>query len=236
MNSSDAKNDANKGTVWITRSEPGAVKSRTIWERAGFDCYMKPVIAVSIAPHMPKPLPDRAVLLITSQNALRILGILTDRRDWPVMTVGDASAAMARKMGFEDVLSAKGNGQDLLEMVQKVYEPGSQKVFVYASGANIRLNLATALREKGYKARRDVYYRNEVVQNIDLSDAPELSHIALYSPMAARRVRPFAGRFKKAQTISISAQADQELQERFKGRRIVSKRPMEAAMIFAVSS
>lgn len=225
-----------KGIVWITRAQAGANKSRVAWERAGFECYIKPVIEVSIAAEMPKPLPDRAVVLITSQNALRILEQLTDRRDWPVMTVGDASAAWARKMGFEDVLSAKGNAQDLLELIQKVYEPNASRVFVYASGANIRLNLAKELREKGYKSRRDIYYRNVKMENIDLSDAPALTHIALYSPMAAKFVRRYAGRFNKARTISISPQTDQALRQRFKDRRLIAKRPMEAAMIFTVLS
>jgi len=221
-------------TVWITRSAGSAQKSKEAWEQAGFDAYINPVIDISIAPTMPKPLPDNAVLLITSQNALRTLALLTDRRDWSVMTVGDASAALAREMGFGDVLSAKGNGQDLLELTQRIYAPESKRIFVHASGANIRLNLAKALREKGYKSRRDIYYQNTPKTVIDLTNAPEITHIALYSPMAAKSVRRFAGRFNKASTISISAQTDRALEARYKNRRLIANRPTERDMISAV--
>lgn len=223
-----------KETVWITRSFDGAQKSKAVWEQAGFDVYINPVIDIAIAPTMPEPVPDHAVLLITSQNALRMLAVMTDRRDWPVMTVGDASAALARNMGFVDVLSAKGNGQDLLDLVQRIYTPDSSRLFVHGAGANIRLNLAQALREKGYQARRDVYYENTRKSHIDLADAPALTHIALYSPMAAKTVRRYAGRFNKAKAVSISAQTDQALQERYKNRRIIAARPTERAMVSAV--
>lgn len=225
-----------KGKVWITRSEPGATSSKTAWDAAGFDCYVRPVIDIAIAPKMPKPLPDNAVLLITSQNALRVLQQLTDRRDWPVLTVGDMSAKLARSMGFEDVISAKGNARDLFELVLKIYAANSRKMFVHASGANIRMNLAKSLRDKGYKSRRDVYYQNSSKSQIKVDDLKDLTHIALYSPMAAKAVRPYAGRFNKAQTISISPQTDNALEQRYKSRRLIAARPDEQQMIAAVLS
>lgn len=226
----------NKGMVWITRSENGSAQSRAAWDAAGFSCVIKPVVDISIATVMPKPLPDNATILITSQNALRILAALTDRRDWPVMTVGDASARLARKIGFEDVLSAKGNAQDLFAMVQKVYKPATPRVFVYASGSQIRLNLAKALRDKGFKARRDIYYNNEMSPPVDVKTVANVTHIALYSPMAAKAVRRYAGQLNKVKTISISPETDEALQTRYKNRRLVANRPSERAMIAAVLS
>ncbi len=224
----------NNSTVWITRSEPGASHCQKTWEAAGFRCFVRPLIDISVPAKMPRPIADRGVLLITSQNALRTLKILTDRRDWPVMAVGDASANLARRMGFEDVMSAKGNANDLLELVQKIYDPSSPHQFVYASGSDVRLDLAKALRDKGYKARRDVYYRNVMKPAVDISGAPNLTHIALYSPMAAKAARRYAGRLNNAKTISISAQTDEALGERFKNRRLIANRPNEAQMIAAV--
>ncbi len=223
-----------KGRVWITRAAPGVARSKAAWERAGFDCFIQPLVSIAIAREMPEPLPDDAVLLITSQNSLRILGQLTDRRDWPVMTVGNASAKLARQMGFDDVLSAEGNAQDLLALVQKIYDPNTQKAFVYASGSFARLDIARNLANRGYKTRRDIYYQNEIIAPVDLSQAGDITHIALYSPMAAHAVRRYAGVFKQARTISISAQADKMLDGRYINRRIVADRPNEARMIAAV--
>ena len=212
----------------------GAKQSKAAWEKAGFDCYVEPVIEIAIAAKMPKPIPDNAVLLVSSQNALHILKKLTDRRDWPVMTVGDASANLARKMGFGDVISAKGNAKDLYDLVTKIYDPKVRKIFVHVSAANIRFNLAKNLRDKGFKARRDIYYQNQMKPFVDVEPAGNITHIALYSPMAAKAVRRYAGRFNKATVISISSATDEALAERYKNRRQIAKRPNEAQMIAAV--
>ncbi len=225
-----------KGRVWITRAAPGVARSKAAWEQAGFECFIQPLISIGIAREMPDPLSDDVILLITSQNALRVLGQLTDRRDWPVMAVGDASANLARRMGFDDVLSAKGNGQDLVALVQKIYDPGSNKEFVYASGSFARLNIARILANRGYKTRRDIYYQNEIIAPVDLSQAGDVTHIALYSPMAAHAVRRYAGVLNRARTIAISPNADKMLEGRFINRRIIADRPNEARMIAAVLS
>ena len=225
-----------KGTVWITRSLPDARKSELAWQAAGFETYVNPLVLIGVPEKMPEPLEDRDVLLITSKNALRTLEILTDRRDWPVMTVGDASAHYARDMGFKDVLSARGNAKDLLALSKKLYNPGNPRTFVYASAHHVSLDLAEQLRASGYKARRDIYYHNDVRRHALIMDAPPLTHIAVYSPMAARAVRKYAGRVNGAKTISISANADKALGERYQNRRMIAKRSNEKAMIDALSA
>lgn len=225
-----------KGTVWITRSRPGAYSSAEAWQAAGYETYINPLIRIGIPQKMPQPLEENAVVLITSQNALRSLAILTDDRDWPILTVGDASADMARSMGFADVVSASGTAQDLLNMIPRLFNPGSPRIFVHASGQRVRRDLSEVLQGQGYKTRRDVYYNNNVREGIDISDAPSLTHIALYSPMAARAVRKYAGRVNKAKTVSISANTDKALDERYVNRRLIAKRPTEQAMIQVLSA
>ncbi len=224
------------GIVWITRSQPSADSSAKAWQLAGYETYVKPLIHIGVPSTMPKPLEDGAILLITSQNALRTLEILTDRRDWPVMTVGDASANYARNMGFGDVLSASGNAKDLLALIKKIYNPGHPRIFVHASGQKVSLDLAAQLATSGYSARREVYYLNSVRKLINLNDAPPLTHVALYSPMAARAAKRFAGRVNKAKTISISDNVDKALGERYVNRRLIAKRPTEQAMIKALTA
>lgn len=225
-----------KGTVWITRSLPGARQSADAWQAAGFETYINPLIRIGVPKVMPQPLDKRDVLLITSTNALRFLEILTDRRDWPVMTVGDASAHYARKMGFVDVLSARGTAKDLLALSQKIYSPNTPRTFVYASARHVSFDLSETLRARGFKARRDIYYHNDVRQYANIDSAPPLTHLAVYSPMAARAARRFAGQVNGAKTISISANADKALGERYKNRRLIAGRPNEQAMIKAVSA
>lgn len=221
--------------IWITRSEPGAFKSAKAWERAGFDTYIAPLVRVSPPPIMPDIIADHSVLLITSQNALRAIGELTDRRDWIVLTVGDRSAALARDMGFESVESASGNADDLVRLVNTTYTVDDDRNFIYASGSDIRLDIAKVLERQGYRVRRSVFYDNrpvDVMPEIDLSD---VTHAALYSAMAARIfTRLVVG--KGLSTISISKAVDQVLGERRDALRLIASRPEESAMIKALSS
>jgi len=221
--------------VWITRSEPGASKSAKAWERAGFDTLIAPLVRISLPAIMPDIIADQAILLITSQNALRAIGELTDRRDWSVITVGDRSAAMAHDMGFKTVKSASGNADDLVGLVSRTYDVDDGQNFIYASGSDIRLDVAKVLTDRGYKARRTVFYENRPVDAKAEIDLSNVTHAALYSAMAARTFKRL-GLENCLSTISISEAVDQVLGERPKALRLVASRPEESAMIKALSS
>ncbi|NNE57014.1 MAG: uroporphyrinogen-III synthase [Hellea sp.] len=222
--------------IWISRSQPGASHSARVWQKAGFETVINPVVEIAPPKNMPRPLPKNAGLIVTSKNALRMLGTFTDHRDWPVFTVGDATAYLAWQMKFRNVISAQGNAQDLLKLIKDNFKPGGSKSFVYASAARIRLNIAGELRAAGYRARRDVYYIN-APKKPDISALKgKITHIALYSPMAARVVRGTAPNFPQVKVISISANTDSELRKRFGNRRFIAARPNEKAMVAALKS
>jgi len=225
-----------KGTIWITRSNPRAKRSALAWQKAGFETYVKPLLGIAVPDKMPAPLPENAVLLITSQHALRMLTTFTDYRDWPILTVGEATKKFAQNQGFEDVISAQGTAKDLLELTQEIYDPGDPFEFIYASGSQIQFNLMAHLKRRGYDIRRDIYYKNQIRKKVNLNDAPNITHIALYSGLAAHAVRRHARIIGDATTISISAQTDKALGERFKTNRVIAGEPTEAGMINALMS
>jgi len=218
-----------KGTVWITRTNPGAKRSAIAWQKAGFETYINPLIEIALPSVMPTPLPDNAVLLVTSQHALRKLAMLTDRRDWPVLTVGEGTKNLATSQGFKDVIAARGNARDLMEMTQELYDPGEEH-FVYTSGQQISFNPVPHLKKRGYNASREIYYENRIKTKVSLKKAPKITHIALYSALAARATRKYARRFPEAVTVSISQAAQDATIHKFKHSRVAQK-PTEASMI-----
>lgn len=222
--------------IWITRAEPAAAKSAKNWQSAGFETICAPLIEIAPPKIMPQSLDKNAVLLITSKNALHMLGRLTDRRDWPVMTVGDASADLARDMGFADVISAGGTGKDLIALVKNTYKPGQNIQFTYVSAETCRVQIAKRLVADGYMARRDVYYCNRPVMKFPEIDTSALTHIALYSPMAARKLSTHLAQLEHITIISMSSEVDKALGAANLAVRCVASRPEESAMIRALSS
>ena len=114
--------------IWITRTLPGAIHSAAAFENIGFETIIAPLIEIVPANIMPAPPSRGAVLLFTSSNAVRVFAELTDHRNWKVLTVGDATARAAKKIGFTDVISAGGNWTDLAGLTKHAVPKGTELV------------------------------------------------------------------------------------------------------------
>lgn len=79
------------------------------------------MVAPLLAIHpLPQPGPDLrgvAALAFTSRNGVAAFAALTDARDLPVFTVGDATAEAAHAAGFARVRSAAGAIGDLVRLL-----------------------------------------------------------------------------------------------------------------------
>jgi len=107
--------------VWITRTAPGANRTAEAVREMGFEPVVSPLLATNtdFTPGDIGPLLDGVVALaFTSVNGLAFAD-LTPRRDWPVFTVGERTAAAARACGFLDVVSADGDASDLATLIDR---------------------------------------------------------------------------------------------------------------------
>lgn len=77
-----------------------------------------PLIAVSPIVQPEPNLSDVAALAFTSVNGVAAFAALTAERDLPVFTVGDGTAAAARRFGFVEVRSADGALGDLARLLE----------------------------------------------------------------------------------------------------------------------
>lgn len=142
--------------VLITRPEPGATETADRLTATGF----QPLVAsvMSIQPlDRPHKIPFCAqAILITSRNAL--IACPADRRSLPLFAVGDATAALARQVGFTDVLTSSGNAMALAELVLKTVSPANGSLYL-PTGYRQGLELANRLRLDGYRVFRHVGYK-----------------------------------------------------------------------------
>jgi uroporphyrinogen-III synthase len=127
-------------------------------------------------------------VLVTSGNALAALPAAL--HGTLLLAVGDATAARARTAGFTEVHSAGRDATALAELAAAMCAPRDGPLLL-ASGAGNGLDLAAALRARGFRVLRRVAYAARPVAAL-----PEPARIALaggtlraalfFSPATAR--------------------------------------------------
>jgi uroporphyrinogen-III synthase len=115
--------DGSGPRVWITRARPGADRTATTLTARGFTPIVRPLIGLEPL-DTPLDLTGVAGLAFTSRNGVAAFAARTPRRDWPVFTVGDATADAARACGFAEVRSAGGNLDDLAALITEAWTAG----------------------------------------------------------------------------------------------------------------
>lgn len=219
-------------TVWITRTQPSANESAKTFEQAGY----KPVIAplLNVEPRaVGKTVPDNAVLVFTSQNGVRAFCNSEMCRDLPVITVGDATAALARELGFLNVRSAGGTSDDIAPLIAD--GPDKTAIYIHISGTHIRGAVSEDLRARGFKAERRIYYGSSTVQTLPDIDIDKIDVAVFFSPMAAETLARLAPRTANMSALSISAAADTALGALVFKDRYIAKAPTLESMIAALN-
>ncbi|HWA45156.1 MAG TPA: uroporphyrinogen-III synthase [Hypericibacter adhaerens] len=133
----------------VTRPEPDASETAARLSALDIEAVVEPLLSVET---LPTTLPDAtgfAALAVTSANALRALdarGELGRFTRLPVFTVGDRTAALARRLGFARVTSAGGNVEDLARLLAR---SGLAGPVLYPAARQLAGDLGKALAPHG---------------------------------------------------------------------------------------
>lgn len=112
-------------------------------------------------------------ILATSANGVRALARVLPDRDLPVWAVGDASARMARELGYTRVESAGGDVTTLAALVKDRCDPATG-VFLHAAGSVTAGDLSGQLGDAGFTVRRLVLYEARAATEISAELASSL--------------------------------------------------------------
>ncbi len=134
------------------------------------------------------------VLAATSRNALRVLAThptFDQARHLPLYAVGGATAALARSLGFDNVIEGAGRARDLIAPIRAAVGTGGG-LLLHLSGEDVAFDLVGALMDCGVAARRAVLYRAEPAEEfpaeaLSALRAGTVDGVILMSPAAARR-------------------------------------------------
>ncbi len=230
--------------VWVTRTDSAQHGSLDALKAAGFTPLSAPLLRLKAASTPDKAPPDMAALALTSPNGARAFAALTDRRDWQIFAVGEATANMAERLGFVDVSCAYGTVDDLAALIIK----SKPDQIVHLSGVHIAGDLVDALTQAGIKAQRTIIYATHPVETLPQAAQQALScleadsspqAVLLYSPKGALRFvslmqEAYSFALAHLHIVSLSPAIDAVLGDISFASRNIAVKPDEPSLIAAL--
>ncbi|MGP1394800.1 MAG: uroporphyrinogen-III synthase [Inquilinaceae bacterium] len=229
----------------VTRPAEDAAVTIALLAEKGHEGIAAPLLRIEpvadAAADLADSLADAQALMFTSANGVRAFAALSPRRDLPVLTVGAASAAAARAVGFARVESADGAIDDLVRLARSRCDPAAG-VLVHGGGAHVAGDLGRALAADGFAVRRAILYRAVAVDRLPDPAATALADggldgILFFSPRTAEvfarlaRSAHLAGRLSSVRALCISDAVIPHLDTLGWARIEVAARPDAGALV-----
>jgi len=223
--------------ILVTRAEPGAARTCAALAALGY----QPINAAT-AHIRPRPATlDRTpppCLAITSPNGANRLVDLTTERDWPVFTVGNATAAILTQAGFSTVHSAAG---DVEALAARIIQAAPGRPVLHLRGADQAGALTDRLRAAGLSADDQVVYAAEPVSSLSDTALQALetgAAVLIHSPKGAERfialTQTQVERLQHTPVIAISTAAAAPIAAIGATDITIAARPDQAAVLDAV--
>ncbi len=175
----------------VTRPADDAAEIVAALREWGVEPVLAPMMrVVHLDPNIDEDAARAQAVLFTSRNGVRAFRAICNRRDVPILAVGDSTARLAAESGFGSVESAGGDSADLARLVTARLRPADGPL-LHASGDTFIGTLAETLSEAGFQVIRRSIYAAEPVESlspeaIEALRRDQLGFVLLFSPRTAR--------------------------------------------------
>ena len=112
-------------------------------------------------------------IIFTSANAAKFLDVSAINKKLLCFCVGNVTEKKVRSVGFQNVISAEGNVQNLKELILQNFDRKDGEI-IYVSGENISIDLDQQLLKEGYNIKRIINYRTIHNRNFNENIIEEL--------------------------------------------------------------
>ena len=112
-------------------------------------------------------------IIFTSANAVKFLDLKNIDKNLLCFCVGNATEKKARSVGFQNVISAEGNVENLKELILQNFNQKDGNL-IYISGETVSADLDQQLLKEGYNIKRIINYRTSHNQNFSDEFVKEL--------------------------------------------------------------
>ena len=116
---------------------------------------------------------DYKGIIFTSANAVRHLDHKNIDKNLLCFCVGSATEKKARSTGFQNIIAAEGNVENLKELILQNFNQKDGQL-IYISGEMISVDLDQQLTNEGYSVKRIVNYKTIYNQKFDNNFVKEL--------------------------------------------------------------
>ena len=176
----------------VTRPEADAAELKARLESMGHRVSLAPLLGVELDAAPAIDLGAVQALIATSRNGLRALAgspVLESAARLPILVVGPATAALARKLGFARVMEGPGSAPGLVALATAELEPRNGTL-LHLAGDRQAFDLKCALERHGFEVRQPVLYRTRPAGSLtpEVADAirsGSLDGVILMSPRTA---------------------------------------------------
>ena len=129
-------------------------------------------------------------IIFTSSNGIKFLDCKKINKNIYCFCVGEVTENEVKKKGFQNIISANGNVNNLLEVILQNFK-STQGKLLYVSGETISFELDEYLRKKNYNIDRLINYKTKHIEIFDNSLIDELKKqipdiVYIYSENSAR--------------------------------------------------
>jgi uroporphyrinogen-III synthase len=112
-------------------------------------------------------------IIFTSANAIKFLDLKSIDKKILCFCVGEATEKIARNNGFQNVIAAEGNVENLKELILQNFDKKDGSL-IYISGETVSTDLDQQLLKVGYNVKRIVNYRTLHNKNFNEEFVQEL--------------------------------------------------------------
>ena len=112
-------------------------------------------------------------IIFTSANAIKFLDLKSIDKKILCFCVGEATEKIARNNGFQNVIAAEGNVENLKELILQNFDKKDGSL-IYISGETVSTDLDQQLLKVGYNVKRIVNYRTLHNKNFNEKFVTEL--------------------------------------------------------------
>ena len=116
---------------------------------------------------------DYKGIIFTSANAVKFLDLKKIEKKIVCFCVGSATEKKARNLGFQNVIAAGGNVENLKELILQNFDRKEGKL-IYVSGEIVSVNLDQQLKNEGYNVNRVITYRTNYIEKFEKEFINEL--------------------------------------------------------------
>ena len=195
--------------ILVTRPEPDASLTAERLRAMGYEVLVAPMLETVFST---EPLEDvsNTDLVVTSRNGVRALAKLASPEvleATTLYTVGDATAELARDVGFKHIHSGAGTVDHLVDLIGPA-KAEDCKQFIYVCGRDRKGKLEDKLQAKGWQVSVAVRYYSDPVDHfspdvLSAIKSQKIDAVLLYSNRTAEAFKALIEQYNLSQSTNL---------------------------------